>query len=163
VLATHEEFEGRADCGYSAVPREECTDGNGHGTHVSGTIGGKTYGVAKEIRIVGVKVLGNEGSGSNSGVIDGVNYVLLEKRKNPNKIFVVNMSLGGGISPALDDAVEQLIDAGAFAAVAAGNSDINACLGSPSRVRKAMTVASSDQNDERSDFSNWGKIMHALF
>jgi subtilisin family serine protease len=164
IRASHEEFDnGRAVCNKSAIADEVCEDGNGHGTHVAATIGGRTYGVAKKVAIVGVKVLSNSGEGSSSAVIDGINHVLESCVKSDSsnseegtKRCIVNMSLGGGESASIDAAVQDLIDAGIFVAVAAGNSNIDACLGSPARVTQAVTVASTTKDDERSSFSNWG-------
>jgi serine protease len=159
IFSDNEDFEGRARCGFNAVPLEQCEDGNGHGTHVAGTVGSKTYGVAKYVDLVGVKVLGNSGSGSNSGVIDGVNYVLGQVLQNPKQPVVVNMSLGGFISTALDLAVTKLVLVGAFVAVAAGNEDANACFSSPARVDEVMTVGATDDEDKRSSFSNFGSCV----
>ncbi|SMF10550.1 S8 family peptidase [Pseudobacteriovorax antillogorgiicola] len=156
VLSSHNEFSGRMGQGYSSISdgrgSEDC---NGHGTHVAGTVGGSTYGVAKEVTIHGVRVLGCNGSGSNSGVIAGVEWVA----ENAIKPAVANMSLGGGASSALDRAVEKAIDAGITFVVAAGNSSANACGSSPARVADAITVGSTDSSDRRSSFSNYGSCV----
>ncbi|MGX5175227.1 fibronectin type III domain-containing protein [Aliikangiella sp. IMCC44653] len=153
VLVSHNDFNGRALNGFDFVDNDTvANDCNGHGTHVAGTLGATTWGVAKNVAITAVKVLGCNGSGTNSGVIRGVDWVAA----NAQLPAVANMSLGGGNSPALDAAVNNAISAGISFVVAAGNSNINACSGSPNRVPAAITVASSTQSDSRSSFSNWG-------
>ena len=131
------------------------SDCNGHGTHVAGTVGGTTYGVAKAVRLFAVRVLNCSGSGSNSGVIAGVNWVTAN-RINP---AVANMSLGGGVSTALDNAVNNSIASGVTYAIAAGNSNVNASNYSPARVAAAITVGSSTSSDARSSFSNFGTVV----
>ena len=128
------------------------TDCNGHGTHVSGTSVGTVYGVAKKATVHAVRVLGCGGSGTNEGVIAGVDWV----RANSVKPAVANMSLGGGDSPALDTAVQNLIASGVAIAVAAGNDSANACTGSPNKVPQAITVGSTTNTDAMSSFSNFG-------
>src|SRR6185436_6094479 len=125
ILITHTQFGGRASVGVDEVgDGQNGIDCNGHGTHVSGTVGGSTYGVAKGVSLVAVRVLNCSGSGTNSGVIAGVNWVA----QNAIKPAVANMSLGGGVSQALDDAVNGAINAGVTFCVAAGNGD---SLGNP--------------------------------
>ncbi len=131
---------------------EDC---NGHGTHVAGSAAGAGYGIARKAAIYAVRVLGCDGSGTNSGVIAGVDWVA----KNAKKPAVANLSLGGGSSTALDDAMRKLIGSGVTAVVAAGNDDKDACDGSPNRVAEAITVGATDKNDKRSSFSNWGKCV----
>jgi aqualysin 1 len=156
IRRTHTQFGGRAVAGFTAInDGRGTTDCNGHGTHVSGTIGGSTYGVAKSVRLFAVRVLSCSGSGSNSGVIAGVNWVTA----NRIRPAVANMSLGGGASSSLDTAVRNSIAAGVTYAVAAGNSNANAANFSPARVGEAMTVGSSTINDSRSSFSNFGSIV----
>lgn len=151
---SHNEFSGRVGNGYSAISGgpEDC---NGHGTHVAGTVGGTTYGVAKGVTLHPVRVLSCSGSGSTSGVISGVDWVTA----NHQSPAVANMSLGGGASNALDDAIEAAIDSGVTFAVAAGNENSNACSGSPSRVDAALTVGSTTSSDSRSSFSNKGSCV----
>jgi serine protease len=153
IRASHGEFSGRVGNGFSAINDGNGTnDCNGHGTHVAGTIGGTTYGVAKGVTLHAVRVLGCSGSGSTSGVIAGVDWVTAN-RVPP---AVANMSLGGGASTALDDAVRRSVAAGVTYAVAAGNSNVDACGSSPARVSQALTVGSSTSGDVRSSFSNFG-------
>lgn len=153
ILTTHQQFGGRASSGIDIVDNDsDATDCNGHGTHVSGTIGSQTYGVAKNAKLFAVRVLNCEGSGSISNVIAGVEWVTAHHVKPA----VANMSVGGGASQALDDAITASIEAGVTYVVAAGNDSTNACNGSPARVPRAITVGSTTSSDARSDFSNYG-------
>jgi len=144
------DFEGRARSGFTVDGSH--VDGNGHGTHVASTVGGKQYGVAKAVELIAVKVLGTDGSGTTAGVISGIDYVT----KNKKKTNVANMSLGGGKSTSLDNAVASSIASGVTYAVAAGNEDQSACNVSPANVPTAITVGATDSSDSRSSFSNWG-------
>lgn len=156
VRNSHNEFNGRATSGYDFVDNDsDATDCNGHGTHVAGTIAGSSYGVAKNANIVGVRVLDCAGSGTNSGVIDGINWV----KNNAVAPAVANMSLGGGASQALDDAVNAAVAAGITFVVAAGNDNRNACNYSPARAADAITVGSTTSTDARSSFSNYGSCL----
>ena len=156
VLGSHTEFAGRMGGGFDAVTAGgSATDCNGHGTHVAGTAAGATYGIADKAVVHPVRVLGCTGSGSNSGVIAGVDWV----RNNNVKPAVANMSLGGGASAALDTAVTNAINAGVTFAVAAGNDNVDACGGSPSRVAAAVTVGATTSTDARSSFSNFGSCL----
>ncbi len=156
IRASHSQFGGRVSSGFTSISDGGgSNDCNGHGTHVAGTVGAQTYGVAKNVNLIPVRVLGCNGSGSNSGVIDGVNYVA-QVASGPS---VANMSLGGGNSSALDAAVENAIDQGITFVVAAGNSNANACSGSPNRVGPALTVGSTTSSDTRSSFSNFGSCV----
>jgi serine protease len=161
ILSTHTDFGGRASCPISFIWNEVCEDGNGHGTHVAGTIGSNTYGVAKEVTLVGVKVLGSDGGGANSGVISGINYVLQQVLNDPNHgPAVCNLSLGGSFSRALNSAVSELVVRGkVFTAVAAGNDDNRACQSSPAAatlVSDVVSVGAIDKSDQRASFSNFG-------
>ncbi|MFM7014685.1 MAG: S8 family serine peptidase [Actinomycetota bacterium] len=161
ILASHSEFEGRVISGYTAITDGRgTTDCNGHGTHVAGTIGGKTYGVAKSVTLVPVRVLNCQGSGTNSGVIAGMDWVVANATA-PNK-SVVNMSLGGGASQAVDDAVNRLVTKGVTTVVAAGNSTADACTASPARASAAITVAASDRTDTLATFSNFGNCVDII-
>jgi subtilisin family serine protease len=155
IRATHVEFAGRVISGFTAINDGLGTnDGNGHGTHVSGTVGGSTWGVAKNVTLVAVRVLDSSGSGTNSGVIAGVDFVTSDHQAG--QPAVANMSLGGGASSALDTAVSNSINDGVTYAVAAGNETQDACNTSPARVASAITVGSTTTTDARSSFSNFG-------
>lgn len=149
----HADFGGRARVGVDTVgDGQNGNDCNGHGTHVAGTIGGTTYGVAKNVSLVAVRVLDCNGSGYTSGVIAGVDWVGASHR-GPS---VANMSLGGGASAALDSAVRNAIASGVTFAVAAGNENADACSSSPARTGEALTVGATGSNDARASFSNYG-------
>ena len=151
----HSQFGGRAVSGYDAVDGGTADDCNGHGTHVAGTVGGSTYGVAKGVRLVGVRVLNCSGSGTNAGVIAGVNWVT----NNAVRPAVANMSLGGTVSSALDSAVGNSIARGITYGLAAGNSNANACSSSPSRVAAGITVGATTSTDARASYSNYGTCL----
>ncbi|GAA2697195.1 S8 family peptidase [Actinoplanes palleronii] len=156
IRTTHQEFGGRASSGWDFVDGDKvANDCNGHGTHVAGTIGGATYGVAKDVKLVGVKVLGCDGSGSYSDFVAGIDWVT-ENAKLP---AVANMSIGGPVSKALDDAVNRSIAKGVTYAIAAGNEKKNACKSSPADTANAITVAAVDSADKRASFSNFGRCV----
>jgi subtilisin family serine protease len=155
IRTAHNEFGGRASNVYDAFGGNG-QDCNGHGTHVAGTVGGATYGVAKGALLRGVRVLNCSGSGSTSGIIAAVDWV----RANHIAPAVANMSLGGGYSSSLNTAVNNLANAGVFVAVAAGNSNANACNYSPASAANAASVASSTSSDAKSSFSNYGSCVH---
>lgn len=158
IRATHTQFAGRVISGFTAINDGLGTnDGNGHGTHVAGTVGGSTYGVAKNVTLVAVRVLDSSGNGTNSGVIAGVDFVT--SNHQAGQPAVANMSLGGGISSALDTAVTNSINDGVTYAIAAGNESTNACNTSPARVASAITVGSTTTSDARSSFSNFGTCL----
>jgi len=158
INANHTEFGGRANWGYDFVDDDAvATDCNGHGTHVAATVGGNTYGVAKGVSLVAVRVLDCGGSGATSGVIAGIDWVTA----NAIKPAVANMSLGGGASNSLDTAVRNSIAEGVSYAVAAGNGNFlgiaqNACNYSPARVAEAMTIGATNNTDTRASWSNYG-------
>ncbi|HEX6718737.1 MAG TPA: S8 family peptidase [Pyrinomonadaceae bacterium] len=158
IRATHTQFAGRVISGFTAINDGLGTnDGNGHGTHVSGTVGGSTYGVAKNVTLVAVRVLDSSGSGTNSGVISGVDFVTSDHQAG--QPAVANMSLGGGLSSALDTAVANSISDGVTYSIAAGNSNVDACTTSPADVPSAITVGSTTSTDARSSFSNFGTCL----
>jgi subtilisin family serine protease len=158
VLTSHVDFGSRTAAGYTAIADGNgTTDCNGHGTHVAGTTAGTTYGIAKQATVVPVRVLGCNGSGSWSGVIAGLDWIVEHHRADVPA--VANMSLGGGASTSVDDAVRRVIADGVTVAVAAGNSNADACTSSPARVPQAVTVGSTTSTDARSSFSNFGTCL----
>lgn len=165
IYVDHEDFEGRAVWGKTMPAGDEDIDAHGHGSHCAGTIGGKKYGVAKKAKLVAVKVLGSDGSGSMSDVIGGVEYVVeshrAEKKEKKDKLkgSTANMSLGGGKSPSLDIAVNAATEAGVHFAVAAGNENQDACNVSPAGAKGPVTVGATTVKDERAYFSNYGKCV----
>ncbi|MYY11400.1 S8 family serine peptidase [Streptomyces sp. SID4919] len=156
VRVSHSQLTGRASNGYDAIEGDTVAqDGNGHGTHVATTIAGSTYGVAKKARIVAVRVLDNNGSGTTAGVIAGVDWVT----RNHSGPSVANMSLGGGASTTLDNAVRNSVASGVTYAVAAGNSGVNASSTSPARVTQAITVGATSNTDAKASWSNFGSVL----
>lgn len=153
IQSTHPNLGGRVKSGYTAIQDGRGTqDCNGHGTHVAGTVGSSTYGVAKSVSLVAVRVLGCNGSGSTSGVIAGMDWVA----NNATRPAVANMSLGGIYSRATNAAVKRLTDKGITIAVAAGNDSLSACYFSPASAATALTVAATTRSDARASFSNYG-------
>lgn len=160
IRSTHNEFRGRVTCGFSAFVGLSCDDAQGHGTHVAGTVGGTTYGVAKDVELVTVRILNSIGEGSASGLLSALNYIRQQKSANPTIPMVVNLSLGsGGPSPSLDAAVDSTVAAGLVVIVAAGNESQNACFAALAAAKNAITVASTDRQDNRSTFSNFGSCV----
>ncbi|OAA62237.1 oryzin precursor [Cordyceps fumosorosea ARSEF 2679] len=158
IRASHIEFEGRAVQAANFIDRVD-TDENGHGSHVAGTIGGATYGVAKKVQLRAVKVLGADGGGSNSGVLDGLRFVFqdVQQRGLAGKA-VMNMSLGGPKSDAINTAIKQLVSAGIIPVVAAGNENQDASATSPASSPDAITVGAIDaETDAKASFSNFGQ------
>jgi uncharacterized protein (TIGR03437 family) len=153
IYPEHRELAGRATIGADFIgDGQDGRDCHGHGTHVAGTIGAARHGVAKDVALIGVRVLDCAGSGSFAGVIAGVDWVTANHRKPA----VANMSLGGPVFPALDEAVANSVRAGVSYVVAAGNSADDACGHSPARAQTAVTVAASDRSDARASFSSFG-------
>ena len=158
----HTQFGGRAVTVIDEVTiGGTAADCNGHGTHVSGTVGGSTYGIAKNVKLVAVRVLNCQGSGTTSGVIAGIDWVTSDHAVKGGGASA-NMSLGGGFSPTLNSAVASSVAAGVVYAVAAGNSAANACNSSPSSEPSAITVAASAINDGFASFSNFGSCVDII-
>ncbi|MEY5034809.1 MAG: hypothetical protein RL447_1187 [Bacteroidota bacterium] len=156
ILPGHIEFSGRVLAGFDAFG-SNTVDGNGHGTHVAGTVGGTTYGIAKGVKLIAVRVLDNAGSGSNSGVVAGIDWAV--GHHTAGKPAVGNMSLGGGASTATDDAVRRAVTDGIVMVVAAGNSNANAANYSPARTLEAITVGATTSTDARASYSNFGSVL----
>lgn len=182
IRTTHTEFENRASFAANFIDKvvsllifdvwlnfqtpnhyfdDQDTDQNGHGSHCAGTIGGKTFGVAKKATLVGVKVLGADGGGSNRGVIQGMSFVAEDvTKKNLSRKAVMNMSLGGSKSTAVNEAINSMIKAGVVPVVAAGNENVDAANSSPASATGAITVGAIDQKtDKRASFSNFGAVV----
>ena len=160
IRRSHTDFGGRAVTGFDAVSSGgTAADGNGHGTHVAGTVGGATYGVAKGVRLIAVRVLDNEGSGTISQVIAGVDWVT---GHHTTGRAVANISFGGSTSTAMDDAVRRSVADGVTYAIAAGNFSENASNASPARVAEAITVGATTRSDRFADFSNFGSRVDIL-
>ncbi len=162
IRFSHSQFAGRAVSGYDAVDGGSADDCNGHGTHVAGTVGGSSYGVAKGVTLVAVRVLNCAGSGATSGVIAGIDWVTANHAAG--QPAVANMSLGGGASSALDAAVRRSITDGVAYAIAAGNGNAgghqaNACNYSPARVGEAMTISATDSLDRKASWANYGSCV----
>ncbi|GGJ38000.1 S8 family peptidase [Deinococcus roseus] len=156
IQTSHSNFGGRASVGIDTVGDGKAgIDCDGHGTHVAGIIGSNTYGVAKNVKLVSVRVLDCEGSGSMDGVIEGIDWVI----KNAKKPAVVNISLGSEADATLDQAVKNAIQSGLTVVLAAGNQDDDACKYSPARVPEALTVGATDSGDKRTYFSNKGSCV----
>ena len=154
IDASHPDFGGRASVGYDATGGDG-VDRQGHGTHVAGTIGSETYGVAKATNLIGVKVLGDDGSGSTAGIIEGMDWIA-QDADGPS---VANMSLGGAKDPALNQAATGLVDNGVFTAVAAGNESQDAANVSPASADGVYTTAASTNSDGSASFTNYGDVV----
>ena len=157
IRFSHTQFGGRAVSGFDAVDGGTADDCNGHGTHVAGTIGSTTYGMAKSVRLVAVRVLDCTGSGTVSTVLAGLNWVATDHQSG--QPAVANMSLGGGVDTALDAAVQNAIQDGITYTVAAGNSNVDACTSSPADVAAAITVGATTNTDARASYSNYGSCL----
>ncbi|MDQ0379331.1 subtilisin family serine protease [Amycolatopsis thermophila] len=156
INLAHSDFGGRAKSGYDFIDNDaDASDCNGHGTHVAGTVGGSAHGLAKAVQLTAVRVLDCAGSGTYDQVIAGIEWVT----QNAVKPAVANMSLGGGVSTAIDNAVAASISSGVTYAIAAGNSNANACNSSPARVPAAITVGATRSTDARASYSNYGRCL----
>src|SRR5688572_25742087 len=151
IWTTHNEFGGRASVGTDVFggTGQDC---HSHGTHVAGTVGGSEYGVAKAVSLVAVRVLNCQGSGTNSGVVAGIDWV----RANAIEPAVANMSLGGSLNSSINTAVTNAVNAGITFVVAAGNSNTNACNSSPASTAAALTIGATTSSDARASYSNIG-------
>ncbi len=156
MLLTHQEFGGRASCGWDPWGQGCAPCNQGHATHVAGTIGGATTGVAKGVQIISVRVFECSGATTSAIVLAGIEYVTFAQQTTPSARSVANLSLGGQPFQPMDDAVTASINANVHYSIAAGGSNTSACLFSPARVPRATTVASTDTTDTRAGFSNHG-------
>ncbi|KAF2718193.1 subtilisin-like protein [Polychaeton citri CBS 116435] len=160
IYTSHNDFGGRATFGANFAGDGLNTDGNGHGTHVAGTTGSTTYGVAKKTNLIAVKVLDSQGSGATSNVIAGIQWAYKDaKAKSRIGKAVGNLSLGGSFSQSTNDAVTEAVKQGLFLAVAAGNSGVDAKSSSPASAPNVCTVGASDSTDRRASFSNYGPVV----
>lgn len=158
INRTHSEFTGRVQPGFDVVtPGGNAEDCNGHGTHVSGTVAGSTYGVAPAARLIPVRVLDCLGSGTTAGVISGIDWII--EHHQLGVPAVLNMSLGGTQSASLNEAVERAVADGISVVVAAGNENVDACRRSPASAASAITVGATTSSDQRSSFSNFGSCL----
>ncbi|MFG2979868.1 S8 family peptidase [Streptomyces sp. NPDC048258] len=159
INAAHQEFGGRARTGYNGVFLGTSRDCNGHGTHVAATVGGRTYGVAKGVSLVAVKVADCRGDGRLSAMVGGIEWMVKNAARSPATPAVANLSMGGNPSYALDAAITRAVAAGITFTVAAGNDGEDACTASPARVPQAVTVGATDAVDRRARFSNHGRCV----
>ncbi|XP_006464052.1 serine proteinase [Agaricus bisporus var. bisporus H97] len=157
ILTTHNQFGGRAAWGETFGPYAD-RDGNGHGTHVAGTAAGSQFGVAKSANVFAVKVLSDQGSGSITDIVSGLNFVG-QRAASSGRPTIASMSLGGGASSSLDSAVASLTSRGVHVTVAAGNDNANAANTSPARAPSAITVGATTIGDARASFSNFGSVV----
>jgi subtilisin family serine protease len=158
IHLSHNEFNGRATCGFTGYD-DNCEDIVQHGTHVAGIVGGQTFGVAKNVDLVAVKVLDNDGSGPYDVIFAGIDYVIEQKIASSQTPMVINMSLGGPSTSFMNDAVQAAVNNGIVVVVAAGNNGSDACRISPASARSAITVGSTTMEDKKSSFSNIGRCV----
>lgn len=157
IMANHDEFSGgRVRCGLNVIKNETCDDLKGHGTHVAGTVGGKTYGLAKSVELINVKVLDKNGNGNVADVLVGLNYVLQQKEDEPDTPMIIHLSLGSATSSTFNTAINKVVDAGIFVVAAAGNSGVDACSTSPASAEKGIIVGGLDVGDTLPSWSNFG-------
>jgi len=155
ILASHVDFDGRVVAGWTAIADGNGTsDCNGHGTHVAGTVAGKTYGIAKALQLVPVRVLDCNGGGYMSDVVGGLDWAVGHHADGVPA--VMNLSLGGGANSTVDAALNAVIEERVTAVVAAGNESADACNASPARVPAAITIAATNKSDQQASFSNYG-------
>ncbi|KAH7378127.1 subtilase [Cadophora sp. MPI-SDFR-AT-0126] len=160
IYTAHTEFEGRATFGANFAGDGQNTDGNGHGTHVAGTIGSRAYGVAKKANLIAVKVLDASGSGATSQIISGIQWAVNDmKSKGRVGKSLANLSLGGVFSQSTNAAVASAVQQGLFMGIAAGNDGRSAALTSPASEKSACTVGATDKNDARASYSNYGSVV----
>ena len=161
IMSSHDEFgTGRVTCGVNVVVGEDCEDLKGHGTHVAATVGGKTYGLARKVSLVNVKVLDKNGTGTVSKVLEGLEYVVLQKLLSPSTPMIIGLSLGSNFSSTFNDAVTRCVDAGIIVVAASGNEQVDACTTSPSSAEKAITVGGIDVALLRPIWSNYGDCVN---
>jgi subtilisin family serine protease len=161
IMSIHDEFtEINVTCGINVVANETCDDFKGHGTHIAGIVGGKTYGLAKNVNIINVKVLDKNGNGNVDKVIKGLEYVLEQKLLLPNTPMIIGLSLGGNYSTSFNDAINRCVDAGIIVVVAAGNEGVDACTTSPSSADKGVAVGAMDVTFIRPSWSNFGPCVN---
>lgn len=158
VEITHQEFPNNQAIWGGNFADNINSDCHGHGTHVASTVAGSTVGISRGTRIIAVKVLGCNGSGSYSGIIQAISWVVSQAQQT-GRLSIINMSLGGGYSEALTYAVREAFNSGVYVVVAAGNENDNACSYSPANVPEAITVAATDESDSKAWFSNWGSCV----
>lgn len=159
IRTTHQDFGGRATCGLNLINGEDCEDGFGHGTHVAGTVGGRTFGVAKDVELIAVKVLSSKGEGSLANALNGLEYVRDQKLANPSTPMVINMSLAGEFSEAFNEALDATVADGIIVVVAAGNFFRSACRYSPAAATSVISVGATAKYDFMGLFSNYGKCV----
>jgi subtilisin family serine protease len=159
-MSAHDEFTGiNVTCGINVVTDEVCDDLKGHGTHIAGTVGGKTYGLARKVSLINVKVLDRNGNGNVDKVILGLEYVMEQKKKSPKTPMIIGLSLGSNYSTSFNDAVSQCVDAGIVVVIASGNESLDACTTSPSSAGKGIVVGGIDVSLIRPSWSNFGKCV----
>ncbi|CZT16249.1 related to Cuticle-degrading protease [Ramularia collo-cygni] len=160
INVEHDDFGGRATLGKSFIKGSDGEDDQGHGSHCSGIAAGTKYGVAKKANLIAVKVLGADGSGSNSGVLKGIDWAVQNAKDNGHIArTVLSMSLGGPFSQVTNDAITEAVAEGAFVAVAAGNENEDASTSSPASAPEACTVGATTDEDVRAEFSNYGELV----
>jgi subtilisin family serine protease len=170
IQLNHAEFTtgrttSRASCGFNVfdtdgVPdKVPCLDEKGHGTHIAGTVGGVTYGLAKEANLIAVKVLDQNGDGTTTGVIAGLNYVAEQKLRNPDTPMIVNLSLGSGVSQSMNEAIDRVSAMGVVVVGASGNESVDACTTSPASAATCITVGAMNSLLRRPTWSNYGNCV----